>query len=950
MASPSYGHTNTEERDSINRRGWLIPSSPTRVLDARERWARTLVGRFVDFQKFSTRRVAREVQDCWEGGGFIRIERVKNLYLFHFEKEATRDLYLAGNTWNLCGALLIFTALQPNTPLHDHRFDVAPVWIQLKRLPFEYFNAEDAAIIGRAAGQVLAVDWSPEGRKQYDFIRVQVQINPFKPLVPGAFIELLDTHQPRWIPFSYEKLFRVCFRCGVIGHSNYMCSKSLDEVRISVDQAYAHSGLARQWDLLMQTNRQLYDEQILAWPNTNFNRSSKVKIIEDGDGTALHFEVHERRRSLESVQSLEELQSLHISFHSSDESSTVRTPHGALSHGSPTPPTGMEDGDRASLHSPINEAAGRQPAAAESAMARVGTWLQQEIAITLPGCMPRAGQVAAAVESPLGGVRRASDNLGGELLDDLGNESQPHAGENLSPDLVGSAGRSGVGCGPSLGPMGNRPARGPVELEAERAREAAGPADRASPNNASRPWPTEGPSSTELPGGPSALGTASEMHGQAVGFGFHMVAPSFPPSSLQSGQHGATSEEESDPSEDLGGSSQTAYLSVVSTRVRCRTRIVLTHLEPLLPVPGNGRAHMIQKMITLINGNGRQRDINLCRQYIRSLKFVLKSWHFSTCNLASRIHNLQKRISEGQLNVVTSVEQRRDRALREELDHLLACEEQYWAQRSGERWLLLGDRNTRFFHSMCHIRKQQNFIATLSTSDGAWTRDEQQIRDLFQDYFSNLFSASVAGVPCRASPSFSILRHLRARLSPDQLLQTYMAVVDRALAIENDLEEQKNVDTEPFRAPSYGGQGNRNSGNVNPGGRGRGNTWQGNFQRALQGRNHNFYGNGQGRGRVKLALQHHPQVTIIKGEIRLRYQARNHQSRQELESDLKCRNHQRSTVAPDARPVEETQAGFATHAVKLAPHITFFYCKFKVRGQLRAPVKQEFDDISCSDK
>ncbi|KAK2977829.1 hypothetical protein RJ640_001752 [Escallonia rubra] len=91
-------------------------------------------------------------------------------------------------------------------------------------------------------------------------------------------------------------------------------------------------------------------------------------------------------------------------------------------------------------------------------------------------------------------------------------------------------------------------------------------------------------------------------------------------------------------------------------------------------------------------------------------------------------------------------------------------------------------------------------------------------------------------------------KDLRDKLIPLQL-QTYMAVVDRALAIENDLEEQKNVDTEPFRAPSYGGQGNRNSGNVNPGGRGRGNTWQGNFQRALQGRNHNFYGNGQGRGR-----------------------------------------------------------------------------------------------------
>ncbi|KAK2985162.1 hypothetical protein RJ640_011983 [Escallonia rubra] len=62
-------------------------------------------------------------------------------------------------------------------------------------------------------------------------------------------------------------------------------------------------------------------------------------------------------------------------------------------------------------------------------------------------------------------------------------------------------------------------------------------------------------------------------------------------------------------------------------------------------------------------------------------------------------------------------------------------------------------------------------------------------------------------------------KDLRDKLIPLQL-QTYMAVVDRALAIENDLEEENNVDTEPFRVSSYGGQGNRKSGNVNPGGRG----------------------------------------------------------------------------------------------------------------------------------
>ncbi|KAK3011209.1 hypothetical protein RJ639_011742 [Escallonia herrerae] len=51
-------------------------------------------------------------------------------------------------------------------------------------------------------------------------------------------------------------------------------------------------------------------------------------------------------------------------------------------------------------------------------------------------------------------------------------------------------------------------------------------------------------------------------------------------------------------------------------------------------------------------------------------------------------------------------------------------------------------------------------------------------------------------------------------LKSQRLLQTYMAVVNRVLAIENDLEEQKNVDTKPFRASSYKGYGNHNSENV----------------------------------------------------------------------------------------------------------------------------------------
>ncbi|KAK3038184.1 hypothetical protein RJ639_030291, partial [Escallonia herrerae] len=90
----------------------------------------------------------------------------------------------------------------------------------------------------------------------------------------------------------------------------------------------------------------------------------------------------------------------------------------------------------------------------------------------------------------------------------------------------------------------------------------------------------------------------------------------------------------------------------------------------------------------------------------------------------------------------------------------------------------------------------------------------------------------------------AMLEVLNKLSNPGEMLNTAQSIG----YFENDLEEQKNANIEQFRALSYGGQGNRNGGNVNPGGRSQGNAWQGNFQRALQGRNRNFYRNGQGRG------------------------------------------------------------------------------------------------------
>ncbi|KAK2977946.1 hypothetical protein RJ640_014226 [Escallonia rubra] len=608
MSSPSYGNTNTEASDSVARRGWLIPADSTRVLDARARWATTLVGKFVDYQKFSTRRVQREVQAHWDGGGSIRIERAKGLYLFHFEREDAKDLFLAGSPWNLCGALIILKALIPNTPLHEHRFDEIAVWIQLHRLPYEYFNQEDATLIARAAGPMVAVDWPPDGNRTFDYIRARVRINPFRPVVAGTYVALLGTRRPEWIPFSYEKIFRVCFRCGIIGHSNYMCNKSVEEAGYGVDQGFAQSALAPHLELLQQDHRALFDDHLLAWPNTNFNRTSHVQLVEVEGQADLRFVYHDRKHSMDSESSLEDLQALIISDSPSSASSSEQegsnqpgtatgTPggNGGLDHQSP-PATGM-----ASVGG-----GGVQAGEVDSALLRVATWLRQERAVGMPGCLARGGQLAVEEEERRGG---------GQLLPVVALEEERPQLQGIDLVAVVASGEketTALGQDTMDKLLGKGQASGPWPTRLPGPHHTAAPLDSVLPshhgltsqatNTMDRPM-TSGPHHMRpngidmdlhqengtnrppilingathghsAPPVPLACGVARARFSESLMLGetprgmvmpgFHMIAPSFPGSSVRSGPIAHHSDSETDPSEEMEASSATTYLSVIS--------------------------------------------------------------------------------------------------------------------------------------------------------------------------------------------------------------------------------------------------------------------------------------------------------------------------------------------------------------------------------------------------
>uniref|UniRef100_A0A803LHG6 RNase H type-1 domain-containing protein n=1 Tax=Chenopodium quinoa TaxID=63459 RepID=A0A803LHG6_CHEQI len=82
------------------------------------------------------------------------------------------------------------------------------------------------------------------------------------------------------------------------------------------------------------------------------------------------------------------------------------------------------------------------------------------------------------------------------------------------------------------------------------------------------------------------------------------------------------------------------------------------------------------------------------------------------------------------------------RALDDRMDELERREEMYWKQRSRQEWLKNGDKNSTFFHMKAKQRSERNNIKKIKNAAGDIFEDEDQISEIFVDYFDSLFASN----------------------------------------------------------------------------------------------------------------------------------------------------------------------------------------------------------------
>lgn len=78
--------------------------------------------------------------------------------------------------------------------------------------------------------------------------------------------------------------------------------------------------------------------------------------------------------------------------------------------------------------------------------------------------------------------------------------------------------------------------------------------------------------------------------------------------------------------------------------------------------------------------------------------------------------------------------------VKKQLFLILDQKEIFWRQRSKQLWLQAGEKNTKYFHSVCNRRKHNNYIQKLKNDAGEWMDWDSGMPVMIKEYFQKLFT------------------------------------------------------------------------------------------------------------------------------------------------------------------------------------------------------------------
>lgn len=144
-------------------------------------------------------------------------------FLFRIPNISTRKRVLSQRLWQIEGQTMFVASWEPGITPVKPELKSAPIWLELRQVPFQFFNDDGLAHIASMVGDPKDLHPSTANKTNLEVAKVFTLIDPRKPL-PEAVNVQFESGEIRRVLVSSPWMPPVCSHCKEIGHSLKRCS------------------------------------------------------------------------------------------------------------------------------------------------------------------------------------------------------------------------------------------------------------------------------------------------------------------------------------------------------------------------------------------------------------------------------------------------------------------------------------------------------------------------------------------------------------------------------------------------------------------------------------------------------------------------------------------------------------------------------------------------------
>jgi hypothetical protein len=151
------------------------------------REAFALIGKVLSLKPINTQIMRHTLAVSWSFAIPIVVESIDhNKFLLGVSDPAHLDTILNQVPWNIRGSLLLLKQWSPELAITEIELTHCPFWVQIHGLPRPNMALQNAIVIGKALGKILALEnMDTSGHLRRQFLRVKVEIDTAQALKPG---------------------------------------------------------------------------------------------------------------------------------------------------------------------------------------------------------------------------------------------------------------------------------------------------------------------------------------------------------------------------------------------------------------------------------------------------------------------------------------------------------------------------------------------------------------------------------------------------------------------------------------------------------------------------------------------------------------------------------------------------------------------------------------------